>query len=343
MSHHEVSSPFIPVQNQPAQVLEYAQSRDIDPRVVLQGTGLSAQDILDRPRRITPAHLLNMLGQTAGALASPDTSFMLGQQALPGHFGPVSQALLQAPTLRHALETIVAHQAILSPLLVPHLHVGDQQATFYWTDAFGAPGLRPLLVEMSMAALTGVCRWLGDTRFDWVYCFNRTRPRHTEQHEVHLGPQLRFNCHLDAMLINTEWLDRPWPRGSTIGHSVSLRAATEASQADSAHVAMLSALYEHLLTHIRCAPSMEHTAAHFGVSPATFKRQLARHGTHFQAELDQVRTHVAIQLFHERGFDNEGVASYLGFHDANNFRRSFKRWTGLTPSLLRDALLQPHC
>ena len=49
----------------------------------------------------------------------------------------------------------------------------------------------------------------------------------------------------------------------------------------------------------------------------------------FQAELDQVRTHVALWMFHAQGADNEAVARYLGFHDAANFRRSFKRWTGV--------------
>jgi AraC-like DNA-binding protein len=53
---------------------------------------------------------------------------------------------------------------------------------------------------------------------------------------------------------------------------------------------------------------------------------VSRHGSHFEAELDQVRAHVAIQLFQMRCYDNEAVAHYLCFHDATNFRRSFKRW-----------------
>jgi AraC-like DNA-binding protein len=46
-----------------------------------------------------------------------------------------------------------------------------------------------------------------------------------------------------------------------------------------------------------------------------------------------------LYLFQTRRADNDEVARHLGFHDATNFRRSFKRWTGQTPGLLRDALL----
>jgi AraC-like DNA-binding protein len=101
---------------------------------------------------------------------------------------------------------------------------------------------------------------------------------------------------------------------------------------------LLAALYDYLLKRVRAAPTLERTALDFGVSPATLKRQLLRHHTHFQAELDQVHTHVALWLFQARRLDNEAAAAYLGFHDAANLRRSFKRWTGITPGPLRLAL-----
>ncbi|SFM27313.1 hypothetical protein [Rugamonas rubra] len=46
----------------------------------------------------------------------------------------------------------------------------------------------------------------------------------------------------------------------------------------------------------------------------------------------------AIYLFQTSRADNDTGAAYFGIHDATNFRRSFKRWTGQTPGLLRDAL-----
>jgi AraC-like DNA-binding protein len=287
---------------------------------------------------LTPQEYLQLLSNIMRALDSADSSFMLGQQMLPGHYGALSHALLQAQNLRQALDILCLGHARLCPLLTPRLREEGGLAVLYWTDSFGAPSQLPALVEMHMTAVTAMCRWLGGQHLPWRYCINRSAPAHVEQHEVHLGSDLRFNCHLDAMLIDPCWLDRPWPRGNAMAASVALQSP----EADAASLtpSLLTALYDYLLAHIRMGPTLEGSAAAFGTSPATLKRHLARHGSHFQAELDRVRAHVAMQLFQMRGYDNEAVADYLGFHDATNFRRSFKRWTGLVPSLLRNALLQ---
>lgn len=325
----------IVAQHQPALVLDYARSRDLDQQAVLAGTGLDPLQMTRQQLAITPASYLQLLANVSAAAGSADTSFLLGQQMLPGHIGAVSHALMQAPCLRDALTLLIRYQLALCPLLSPRLREEQGLAVLYWTDSFGAGRLHGFLVEMHMTAVSAMCRWLSGARLPWQYSFNRTPPRHTEQHEVHLGEALRFHCQLDAMLIDAAWLDRPWPRGNAMGAALAV-AAVDASLAQQR--GLLSALYDYLLEHIRCAPSLEQTSAAFGVSPATLKRHLARHGSHFQAELDQVRAHVTMQLFHAGRHDNDDVANYLGFHDANNFRRSFKRWTGMTPMLLRRSL-----
>jgi AraC-like DNA-binding protein len=327
------TEPSIPAHQQPALLLGYAGSRDIDEAALLRGTGITpaaAPGAL-----VAPAQYLQLLSNALRALDSPDTSFMLGQQLLPGHDGAPSNALVQAPTLREALVILCRWHARLTPLLRPRLETWDGMAALYWIDSHGAPGLRPALVEMHMTAVVALCRWLGGERLPWRFCFNRAAPRHVEQHHVHLGSALRFDCQFDAMLIDGDWLDRPWPRGSALAAALALRAAEGEAERPAG---LLAALYGYLLERVRTAPSLDRAAADFGVSPATLKRQLARHGTHFQAELDQVRTHVALWMFHAQGADNEAVARYLGFHDAANFRRSFKRWTGVTPWLLRAGM-----
>ncbi|NRR30287.1 AraC family transcriptional regulator [Oxalobacteraceae bacterium] len=330
--------PTIAAQHQPALLLDYARSRDAAGPALLRETGLDSCELPAAGRSVSPLQYQQLLRNVLRELDSADTSFMLGQQMLPGHYGAVSQALLHARTLRQALQILCEFHVYICPLLRPRLRAEGPLAVLYWSASYGAPVLLPALVEMHMTALVSLCRWLSGERLPWRFCFNRASPRHVEQHQVHLGQDLRFNCHLDAMLIDAAWLDRPWPRGNAMAAAVALRSVEEAAQRQPAHGSLPDALYDYLLEHVRCAPTLEMSAAAFDISPATLKRHLLKLGTHFQAELDQVRTHVALYLFQTRRADNDTVAAYLGFHDATNFRRSFKRWTGQTPGLLREGL-----
>ncbi|SHH13293.1 AraC family transcriptional regulator [Massilia sp. CF038] len=316
----------IPALHQPALALDFALARELTPQQAYKG--LDQRD-LDAGALIAPAQYLRLLANVASSLARTDTSFLLGQQMLPGHFGALSHALMHAHCLRDALTLLTRHQVALCPLLAPHLCEEGDLAILYWTDSAGSGAQRGFLVEMHMTAVSAMCRWLSGAPLPWHFCFNRTQPRYTEQHEVHLGTDLRFNCHLDAMLIDAAWLDRPWPRSNAV--------AVRAAAAVLPQRTFLVAVHDYLIAHIRCAPTLEQCASAFAVSAATFKRHLAAHGSNFQAELDMARSHVALRLF-QRGEDNDAVARHLGFHDANNFRRSYKRWTGITPMLVRASL-----
>ena len=365
---HGADDPVICAAAQPAQALAYAASREGMLPALWKDTGLAGPDA-PAGLALTPRQYLRLLDNAARLLDSPDTSFMLGQAMLPGdaHAGHVvnagtganagntdhagdtdragstdhaglaglADALRHAPSLRVALAVLADWQPALAPLLCPRLRVDGEQAALYWTDCYGAPGMLPFLVEMHMAAVASLCRWLAGERLPWRFCFNRGRPRHAEQHEMHLGRDLRFGCHVDVMLINASWLDRPWPGADAARMQQGLAIAATVAVTPS----LPTALYGYLLERVRQAPPLEQAAHDFGVSAATLKRQLARHHTHYQAELDQVRTHLALYLFHSQRAANDTVAHALGFHDAANFRRSFKRWTGQAPGLLRDWLL----
>ncbi len=338
MHCYQLHSPCIPAAYQPALVLEFARSQELEDSSLLPGTGLDVPALGGlHGQTLTPAGYLRLLHNLATALPNGDTAFLLGQTLLPGHQGPISHALLQARNLGQALELLLRHQAWLSPLLAPHLMQLGERTLLYWTDSCVTARQRGFLVEMMMAAVSSMARWLSGQRLPWGYSFNRTRPAHPEQYAVHLGSTVQFNAYLDAMSIDSRWLETPWPRGSAMGVHMAL-AAAEREVGAHPRRSLLAALYDYLQEHIRRAPSLEQCSAALGTSPATLKRHLALHGTHFQAELDQVRTHVTLQLIHNLGYSNEQIAAHLGFHDANNFRRSFKRWTGLTPSVLRSHL-----
>ncbi|MDT9001038.1 helix-turn-helix domain-containing protein [Paucibacter sp. APW11] len=325
---YQLDSAFIPWSHQPALLEDYARNRELDIDHWLAHAGAR------RGQALSPRQLLALLDPLQHA--ARDSAFVLGQLALPGHYGLASHALQGAPDLLQALRLLCRFSARLSPLLTPRLLIHEDELLLYWTEACGLPtAQRNHLVDMQMSAVTAMAQWLGTEALPWRYSFNRTQPADLSQHAAYLGPRLQFNCHIDGMRLALGPARRPWPGRQPAG----IAAAALAAQADPPALqrGLRAALYDSMMARAPALPTLDESAAQFGVSAATLKRHLAQQGTHYQAELDTVRAHLALFLLALDGHSNETVATALGFHDTSNFRRSFKRWTGLTPGAISSS------
>ncbi|ROL81675.1 AraC family transcriptional regulator [Pseudomonas chlororaphis] len=333
---YENDSRFIPGHYQPASLIDLALSRDIDSHRLLRGTGLFHEDILAGQTRLSPQQFLGLIGNSRRLLDADDSSFLFGQRLLPGHYGAASHALRHAQNLHQALDTLVQQQALLSPLASPRLLLDDQHAYFYWLDSCGAGEQWRFLLEASMTSLVAMSQWLSGQRLPWECSFSHAEPRYVEQYWVHLGEHTQFKRPMDLMRIPREFLAQPWPNASATAGQVARQEAQGQLEQLGFASSFLDCVYRYLQGRVRQAPSLEQTAQAFGMSPATLKRKLHKHDSGFQQQADLVRKHVALYLYQIKGLSNEAVAEYLSFNDAANFRRSFKRWTGSTPRLIRQ-------
>ncbi len=336
LNYYERDLRFIPAQHQPACLLDLALSRELDSHRLLRGTGLFQEDIIAGQRLISAEQYLRLVDNCRQGSGGEELGFLFGQRLLPGHQGAASGALMHAANLQEALDLLIRHRARFSPLLAPRLLVEERFACLYWVDACGVGGARRILVESGMTAVTALCRWLSDERLPWKYLFAHSRPDYIEQYQAHLGLNLQFDCHVDAMLIPRDYLVKPWPRASLTAGQAAQRDALREQEQLGLGEGVLEHVYRLLQREARDPLSLDRLAERMGISPATCKRKLQKHQTHFQAVHDEVRKHVALYLYWSRGYSNEEVAEYLRFTDTTNFRRSFKRWTGLVPSAVRD-------
>ena len=83
-------------------------------------------------------------------------------------------------------------------------------------------------------------------------------------------------------------------------------------------------------------PSLTVTARILHMTPRTLHRRLLDEGTSFQEILDEVRHSLAMEYLKSQHMTIQELAYTLGYGDTANFRRAFKRWTGVAPSFFRE-------
>jgi len=80
---------------------------------------------------------------------------------------------------------------------------------------------------------------------------------------------------------------------------------------------------------------IESAAMSVGMSVRTLQRRLAEMGVSYSDLVDEVRLAHALTLIDDHSIKLWEISRRLGYADAANFDRAFRRWTGHSPSQVR--------
>lgn len=331
---YEIDTACITTHYQPAVLVELALSRGVDSRQLLRSTRIQLEDFKLAEKCISPEQYLTLISNCQRLVDADDTSFLYGQRLWPGCFGAASQTLQLASNLRQALEIICEYHAILSPLYTPRFYESEDELFLFWQDGTGSHEQQRFLIEAKMTALISMVSWLSQEKMPWRCEFIYPEPTYIEQYWVNLGQNLAFNQQMNCMRLPIEFLDKVWPNASQLGFHGALNEARKQLLALHSEQSFIDQLYDYIQSHINQPINLEKVSSAFGISPASMKRKLKKHHTSFQQQIDLARKNTAIYLFQVKHFNNQQIAEYLRFNDMNNYRRAFKRWTGLSPYTL---------
>ncbi len=87
-------------------------------------------------------------------------------------------------------------------------------------------------------------------------------------------------------------------------------------------------------------PTLQHTAAHLGVSIRTLQSRLREEGTTFNEISVQVRKQIALRYLQRGTYSVGDIAYALHFSEQSAFQNAFKKWTGQTPGQYRASLVK---
>ena len=316
-------------------------ARVFEPAALLAGTGLSMQDLNDASRRITVRQALQYIRNTLALAREPDW-YLAWAGTLADHFhGPISIALMSAPTLGDGLDTFLR----FFPGRVPYLHMqGRRDGAHYCAEIAPLMDLgeaTSLLIETPLIVLQQYLDTVygvdfAAARIDLAY----PPTRHAACYPRYFKSAIAFDARRHALVMPETWraLRNLDYQESTWSHAL---AQCEATLASSRERSTLGAVRDSLCSAFdvadrrRALPTLDEVAAQLHLAPRTLIRRLRRLGTTYQDVMDEFLRARAVELLANDRARIKEVAAALGFHNPANFGKAFKRWYGVSPGSFR--------
>lgn len=137
------------------------------------------------------------------------------------------------------------------------------------------------------------------------------------------------------VFIKQSWLDKPMRQADPQTVRMLMEMSEQQLRDAEAEMSVVGEVKSLLIQHIASPPKLDEAAQQLGVSPRGLRRKLEQSGTRYQKLLDDIRYAMASRLIRDSDSAIASIAYELGFENASDFGRAFKRWSGLSPSAYR--------
>ncbi|MCM0613979.1 AraC family transcriptional regulator [Marinobacter sediminum] len=314
----------------------------LDERDLLLRVGLDPARLNSTELRVSQAQASEFVTRAIIESGEPGLGIMLaGELKLPLH-GALGTAVMSSRSLNEALELMTRYLM----LRAPHLQVTKRQAgSNAWYTVSCDTDLGPLQAFIMDAMLFG-CVSMGVQLTGAVVEGSRILRQGPEPTYFHrfrrvISVPVEYGAAEDALVIPVSQLDLPI-RFTDDQLAASSRAQCEEALRQLTKDAGFACRVRRVIeTSHPFPPKLTRVAGTLFMSERTLKRRLQEENASFQNLVDQVRLARAGELLRNTGMNLRQIADSLGYADAANFTRAFKRWTGTSPSRYRAQALAP--
>lgn len=260
-----------------------------------------------------------------------------------GHFGLLGLAMMTAANFGEALRIGVQFAPITGAMmelqLQPDAPAADGNvAAMAVVARMGThePDIEAFLCEELFASCLMLCRGLlgpqfAPDRVELAY----PAPAYADEYRRLFGCDVRFDAPANRVVVDGRWLGMPMPAANPATAQQVLELCHQQMPRLSASSELVVAVEKLVRLQLAEAPRLLDIAAELHLNERTLRRYLREAGTSYQAIHDRVRRDAAEALLAGSAANIAAVGAAIGFHDPREFRRAFKRWTGMAPRAAR--------
>lgn len=319
-------------------VLRAVLARHAKPEALFRGTRLNG-DALWKTDRISLADFRVILKNAETLVPELPAGFLIGRAHHLSTLGSLGAAVGAAPSLRSGFQVLQAFTRLQVSYL--RLDLESRPEGFALALRFLADmGVAEVAhAEATMAFLLRHAELVSGLSLEEArLCFAYLRPHYAELYADEFPCVFSFGGERSELILPASCIDVPSPY---FNEQLWLQAQEDLAaqlrlQADTTGASYRTHLASYLASLEPPLPGISQIAGELRVSDRTLHRRLREEGTSYRELRGQVLMENAKRrLAHSRD-SVESIARSLGFHDAANFRRAFRKATGESPSAYRS-------
>ena len=323
-------------------LLGLAEERGIGREQLLQRARLRAE-VLGTPNGRLSFLDFNQLVFAALALTADEAlGLAMGQRLNVSTHGILGYAVLSSASFGQALQFALKYYRVLGLAFDLELLEGDSHLQLRASESLPLGPLSRFAAEGLFGSLHTIAGFLlGEPPADFALGFAYPAPPYAERYRQQFGAAPQFDQAQHWLSIPRHYLARPM----ALANPATVQMCEQQCEALLATLdvqeGLLPRLRRLLLARPGEFPDLDSVARALHTSGRSLRRHLASQGTSYQQVLDEVRKRLALQYLSTTHLPLQEIAYLLGFNDASNFRRAFRKWTGRLPSDYRGDLCLP--
>ncbi|GHA17565.1 hypothetical protein GCM10008090_29090 [Arenicella chitinivorans] len=309
---------------------------------LLRSMRIKLHDLIQPNSKCSAEQLLQLIDNIQSLnVKLPELPFRAAAMASEQFSFPIRALLRSCSNVRSRLQLLMEYQQLINPLIRLEMYQDEEFHYLLLADRYGHGANADFVLNYSAALVLALLRDGAQHRPHVTVFLSASEPRNVADHYHYLTDQMVFDACFNLIAIPANSLDQ----NDQVMASLSQQRYSLACREYKSRTRLAPSLIDECIRYVDgnlSTPSLGLSACadHFHKSTSTLKRKLKMHEYSFQTILDErVVLHSLLNLF--RGASAGVLATQLNYSNTANFRRMFRRCTGVWPQSDQSHIFYP--
>lgn len=319
-------------------ILTAARTTDDLKKICAQGN-ISISDLEESSLKLSLEQNCALMDASLQISGDPYLGLHTGERTTVNVLGIAGHLMESSKDLLTALQYLQEYTSSFTGLYLFNIELNKEEAIYLcepielWNDI--SPETARQSVDIAFSGTLHILRLLTGTKVQPLQVWYRyQRIFDTAEHERIFNCKPQFNQTSNALIFSLNDLQR-----SIIGYNRELNEIFLKMLQKKVLEENLSFIQQVRTIILELSresfPAIDEVAARLHLTTRTLQRKLKDENISFRTETELIKKELACNLLLAKSLTISQIAERLGYADKAAFQRSFKQWTGITPSSYR--------